>query len=110
MVEPDAVPASVSTALASHSADPAGMDAPPRMTHSVQVGAYRHLVNAEQQIARLTAKGYPARLFETKDSGYQTWYTVRIGDYPTAESARTIADEFSRREKMETFVCPIGKL
>jgi len=91
-------------------ADAAVMGRPAKPTHSVQVGAYRHLENAEQQVARLAARGYPARLVPMADSGNRTWYTVRIGDYPTQESARTRAVEFTRREKIQTAVRPFGTL
>jgi len=33
---------------------------------------------------------------------------VRIGDYPDAESARFMADEFTRREKRQSAVRPFG--
>jgi cell division protein FtsN len=95
---------------APHQATAAAMDPPRRMTHSIQVGAYRHLENAEQEAARLTSIGYQARVQKFADSRNGTWYTVRIGDYPTAESARSMADEFFRREKMETAVRPFGSL
>lgn len=80
------------------------------MTHSVQVGAYRQVENAEQQVARLTAKGYPARMLKFEDSRRRSWYTVRIGDYSDVESARFMADEFARREKMPGVVRPFGRL
>ena len=35
---------------------------------------------------------------------------VEIGDFPDAESAPIAADEFTRREKMESAVRPFGKL
>jgi cell division protein FtsN len=81
-----------------------------RMTHSVQVGAYRQLENAEQQVARLAAKGYPARMIRFEDSRKRAWYTVRIGDYPDAVAARTAADEFTYRERTPSAVRPIGSL
>lgn len=102
-----AVPAG---ALTLRAADATGMDPPAKPTHSVQVGAYRHLENAEQQVARLAARGYAARLVPMADTGNQTWYTVRIGDYPTQESARTRAVEFTRREKIQSAVRPFGTL
>jgi hypothetical protein len=37
-------------------------------------------------------------------------YSLRIGDFPDAESAQIAADEFPRREKMERAVRPFGKL
>ena len=90
--------------------DPPAVETQARMTHSVQVGAYHQLENAEQQAARLVAKGYSARLLKFEDSRKRVWYTVRIGDYPNAESARIMADEFSRREKMQSAVRPFGSL
>jgi cell division protein FtsN len=83
---------------------------PARMTHSVQVGAYRQLENAEQQVARLAAKGYPARMIRFEDSRKRTWYTVRIGDYSDATAARNAADEFTYRERLPSAVRPIGSL
>jgi cell division septation protein DedD len=85
-------------------------DSAARMTHSVQVGAFRQLENAEQEMARLTTKGYPARLVPFTDSRKRTWYTVRIGDYPDLESARAKAVEFTHRESMQSVVRPYGNL
>jgi cell division protein FtsN len=79
-------------------------------THSVQVGACRQLENAEYQVARLSAKGYPARLARMGGFGNRTWYTVRIGDYSTRESARSQAGEFTRREGLPSAVRPFGML
>ena len=90
--------------------DSSAVETPPQMTHSVQVGAYREFENAEQQVARLSAKGYPARMIRFEDSRKRAWYTVRIGDYPDAESARFMADEFTRREKLQSAVRPFGSL
>jgi cell division septation protein DedD len=86
------------------------VETPAQMTHSVQVGAYREFENAEQQASRLIAKGYPAQVLRIKDSRNKAWYTVRIGDYPDAESARFVADEFTRRENMQSVVRPFGGL
>jgi hypothetical protein len=90
--------------------DAPAAEIPARMTHSVQVGAYRQIENAEQQVARLAAKGYPARMLKIEDARKRAWYTVRIGDFPDAESARSMADEFTRSEKMQSVVRPFGSL
>ena len=79
------------------------------MTHSVQVGAYLVPENARKQVERLSAKGYPARIFEVKDSQGRSWSAVRIGDYPSSEAARRQADEFTRREQAPSLVRPAGK-
>jgi type II secretory pathway predicted ATPase ExeA/cell division protein FtsN len=80
----------------------------PRMTHSVQVGAYLVPENARKQVEQLGAKGYPAQIFEAKDSRGRTWYAVRIGDYPSSAAARRQADEFTRRELAPSVVRPAG--
>ena len=80
----------------------------PQMTHSVQTGAYLVPENARIQAQRLGAKGYPARIFEVKDSQGRIWHTVRIGDYPSREAARRQADEFTRREQAPSVIRPVG--
>jgi general secretion pathway protein A len=82
----------------------------PRMTHSVQVGAFHEGEYARQLVGELTAKGYSARIVPVLDSRQRTWLTVRIGDYPTYEAAKAEADAFSARENMQTAVRPFGKL
>ncbi len=86
----------------------AGRASAPRMTHSVQIGAYLVPENARKQVERLGAKGYPARIFEVKDSQGRSWSTVRIGDYPSSEAARRQAEEFTRREQAPSVVRPVG--
>jgi hypothetical protein len=100
----------VSTSVSHPATNPMVADSKPRMTHSVQVGAFRRLENAEQAIASLSAKGHPAQLVQITDSRKQNWYTVRIGDFPSIESARARADEFVRRENMQSVVRPYGSL
>jgi cell division protein FtsN len=107
LAPPQALPTSAVTLKA---ADAAFKDTREKPTHSVQVGAYRHIENAEQQVVRLTAKGYAARLVPMRDSGNKTWFTVRIGDFSTPESARIQADEFTQREKIQSAVRPFGTL
>jgi len=80
------------------------------MTHSVQVGAYLVPENARKQVEQLSAKGYPARILEAKDSRGRSWYAVRIGDYPSSAAARRQADEFTRREQAPSVVRPAGGL
>jgi general secretion pathway protein A len=95
-------PAEVKTAAA---AQPAAT--PP--THSVQVGAYLVPENAAKQAESLSARGYAAKIFEVVDSMGRRWHTVRIGDYPSREAARSQADAFTRREQVQCIVRPYGK-
>jgi cell division septation protein DedD len=109
-VDNDPIQAAPSVSLTPHSADWAVLDASAGMTHSVQVGAFRHFENAQHLVINLIERGYPAQLFEIKDSRNRMWYTVRIGDYPTVQSAQTGAYEFTRREKIQSVVRPYGSL
>ena len=78
----------------------------PKMTHSVQVGAFRRIENAEELIGRLKAKGYSARTVRIPDSQGRLWFTVRIGDYPTLETAKEQARIFREDVNMGTFIRP----
>jgi type II secretory pathway predicted ATPase ExeA len=82
----------------------------PKMTHSIQVGAFLKLDYAKRVVRQLKAKGYPAQIVPVKDSKDRSWHTVRIGDYPSKEAAQAMADAFSALEKMETAVRPFGEL
>jgi len=79
---------------------------PPMMTHSVQVGAFRRIENAEELIGRLKAKGYSARTVQILDSQGRLWITVRIGDHPTLGSAQEQARIFREDVNMKTFIRP----
>ena len=89
-------------------------DKPPepvvKMTHSVQVGAFRRMHTARKLAATLKQKGYSADILPVYDSHNRTWFTVRIGNYPTREAAVQRADEFTSREKMASAVRPFEKL
>jgi len=78
----------------------------PRMTHSVQVGAFRRTENADELIDWLEAKGYSARTVQIPDSQGRPWYTVRIGDHPTLESAQEQARIFREDVNIKTFIRP----
>ena len=81
-----------------------------KMTHSVQVGAFRRRVQAKKLAGILKQKGYPAGILPVTDSKARTWFTIRIGDFPAREAAVQYADEFTTREKMESAVRPFEKL
>ena len=78
----------------------------PMMTHSVQVGAFRRMENAANLIGRLEIKGYSAYVLEISDAKDRLWFTVRIGDHPTLESAEEQAGSFMAQENMKAFVRP----
>ncbi len=77
-----------------------------KMTHSVQVGAFRRIVNAADFVDQLALKGYSARIVEISDNQGRIWFTVRIGDHPTLESAVEQARVFKEKENLKTFIRP----
>ena len=82
----------------------------PKMTHSVQVGAFLIKKNAEIITSKLRKKGYDARIVIFNDYKKRIWHTVRIGEYPSREIAREYADAFTAKEKRESAVVPIDNL
>ena len=82
----------------------------PEMTHSVQVGAFLIKKNAEMITGKLRKKGYDARIVIFNDSKNKIWHTVRIGDYPSRESAKEYAEAFTAKEKQESVVVPVDNL
>ena len=82
----------------------------PKMTHSVQVGAFLTLEYADDLISKLTVKGYSPRIVEVLDSKNRTWYTVRIGDHPNLDLAEAQAKAFTESENMQTAVRPYNAL
>ena len=64
----------------------------------------------KKRVGTLQKKGYPAGILPVTDPKERSWYTVRIGDYPSRDVARQHAEAFTSREKMESAVRPYGKL
>ena len=105
--EPAVKPAAVATPRPVPEKPPEGVG---KMTHSVQVGAFRSRALAKNLVGIVEKKGYPAGIFTVTDSSRRTWFTVRIGDYPSREAALQHANEFTSREKMASAVRPFEKL
>ena len=82
----------------------------PKMTHSVQVGAFLFKKNAENRAAMLTLKGYEPRIVIFNASRGRIWYTVRIGNFASRKIAQKRAKAFFNREKLESAVVPVDSL
>jgi type II secretory pathway predicted ATPase ExeA len=87
-----------------------GINILPKMTHSVQVGAFLFKKNAENRATMLTLKGYEPHIVIFNDSRGRVWYTVRIGNFASLEIAQRRAKAFSNREKLESAVVPVDSL
>lgn len=59
---------------------------------TVQVGAFGRAANANALVERLRSLGYSAHVSEFRDT-QSTHYRVRVGGFPTRESAQAKADE-----------------
>lgn len=65
----------------------------------VQVASYSNRKDADSLRARLSAKGYAAKVSETTLEG-KTWYRVRIGRHLDRESATTISNQLMMGAKI----------
>ncbi len=62
--------------------------------YTIQVSAWKDRKTAEKYVRLLEEAGYPAFL-EPRDLKGGSWYTVRIGRYPTVKEARKAVDSFA---------------
>jgi septal ring-binding cell division protein DamX len=72
-------------------------------TYTVQVYAFREKGNAEVVLKRLTESGYPAFIEPIEAKG-MTWYTVRIGRYPSVSEAKKAVEGFAQEIKEHHFI------
>jgi cell wall-associated NlpC family hydrolase len=70
-----------------------------RVGHSIQVGAFREVGNAERLASRLQEKGIEAFYFR-KDDGV---YAVRFGDFTSRESARQSALKLQKEKIISSY-------
>jgi cell division septation protein DedD len=76
----------------------------PTHSFSVQCGAFQVRDKAQYLLKRLQSRGYPAFVFDTRDSNGRVWYTVRMGHYTSIKKARHDAALFTGREQMPTSI------
>lgn len=74
-----------------------------KATYTVQVYAFREKGNADAVVKRLTDNGYPA-FIELIEAKGMTWYTVRIGRYPSASEAKKAVEGFAQEIKEHHFI------
>jgi cell division protein FtsN len=81
----DPLPISISTSQSKNT------EMPRVKGYILQFGAFREEANAESVIKQLKEKSVNADIFPRKDSAGTTWYTVRVGNYPTLSAASSAA-------------------
>ena len=67
---------------------PAPAAAAPGQAFTVQVSAVKSEEEARRMVDRLRQRGYAAHVEATAMPDKSTWYRVRMGEFPTKESAR----------------------
>jgi cell division septation protein DedD len=71
---------------------PVNSQQPPSTIFTIQVGAFGSKENADNMVTRLTGK-YEDITISPTTAGDQTLYRVRVGSFPTRESAVAFADK-----------------
>jgi len=62
--------------------------------YTIQVSAWKDKATADKYVKMLEDAGYPAYV-AARDLKGSTWYTVRIGRYPTIKDARNAVQDFA---------------
>jgi cell division septation protein DedD len=75
---------------------PAPTAAAPGQAFTVQVSAVKSDEEARRIVDRLRQRGYAAHVEATAMPDKSTWYRVRMGEFPTKESARGTVDRLQK--------------
>jgi cell division septation protein DedD len=75
---------------------PAPAAAVPGQAFTVQVSAVKSEEEARRMVERLRQRGYAAHVEATALPDKNTWYRVRMGEFPTRESARGTVDRLQK--------------
>ena len=76
------------------------------MTHSIQVGAFLEEKNAHRLAERLKDSGHQPQIVTVQGPDGLSWFSVRIGDYPSIEIALQKAAAFTAVENLAAAVRP----
>jgi cell division septation protein DedD len=101
MVEDASKNTTTKTTASAESPKKTGMEAMPvqkiadmQGNYTVQVSAFREKKQADEILGRLEDAGYPAYV-ETIPMKGVSWYTVRIGHYPSRNDAKKAVEDFA---------------
>ena len=77
---------------------------------TVQIGAFRNEVRAQEAISKYKNMGYDAYIEETNVSGSdRVWFRVRIGRYQISSEAKRIADELNAMGNIKAWVDKVSR-
>gem|GEM_PF-1415120 len=77
---------------------------------TIQVGAYRTKAYADEWFERLQKAGYAPFIFEVQDARKVAFFTVRIGQFASRESAMQAVHDFRKKEKVPAVIRRSGAL
>ena len=79
---------------------------PQQLTHSIQVGAFLDEENALKLVKQLEDNGYQPQIITVNGPDGLSWFSVRIGDYPSIDIALQKAAAFTAAENLAAAVRP----
>jgi len=91
-------------------AEPSAPESTASETFSVQIGVFTRENDANQLVRQLQNKGYAPFVLTANDDGYRVRYAVRVGTYANWAEAAQAASNFTKQEKIQTIVRPLGAL
>lgn len=80
---------------------------PPAGSHGVQVGSFKDLESAMDQITQLQSKWFENILIERVNTGDASVYKVILGPFGSLKSAQRYASDLKKRYKMDGFAVPV---
>lgn len=72
--------------------------------YTLQVGAHRSAIEANQQISKLKKEGFDAFYFEAEIPGKGTWYRVGVGVFETKENAEKTATKWKTAKALPEYI------
>lgn len=72
--------------------------------YSLQIRAFRNIVEANEFISTLRREGYKPHLVLNDIPGRGRWYRVRVGRFSSIDAARVFQKQFEAKEGIATFV------
>lgn len=77
---------------------------PSHGNYTLQLAAQQSRAEADRFAQNLKAKGYAPYIVEAEVPGKGTWYRIRLGRFPSKDSAQNYLKDFRRETQLEGFV------
>jgi len=74
---------------------------------TLQLSSTQTRADANRFAARLRQKGYTPTVVEAQVPGRGTWYRVRLGNFPSRETATRFLSDFRRETQLDAYIAAI---